>query len=64
MGNAMKVDELSHDAIQLDVRDALSAALQRAEEKCPAPTILELISSDEWKAMDETSSNILVFDPE
>ena len=63
MGNAMK-KELDHDAIQLDVRDALSAAFKRSEEVPMNSSILDLISSEEWKSMDECASNVLVFDPE
>lgn len=63
MGNALK-KETDHDAIQLDVRDVLSAAFQRAEEVPSSVSILDMISSNDWKNMDEEESNILVFDPE
>jgi len=63
MGNAVK-KELDHDAIQLDVREALSAALERADEVPSGATILDMISTEEWKSMDESKANILVFDPE
>lgn len=63
MGNALK-KEHDHDAIQLDVRDALSAAFQRAEDIPATSSVLDLISSEDWKKMDEKEENILVFDPE
>lgn len=63
MGNALK-KEPNTDAIQLDVRDAFSAALKRAQEVPMGATILDMISSDEWKKMDERNENILVQDPE
>lgn len=64
MGNAVFKDELEGDAVQLDVRDALSAALQRAESVAPSSKVLDMISSEEWKTMDASKDNILVFDPE
>lgn len=63
MGNAIRKEQ-NHDAIQLDLREALSAALQRAEEVPAGETILDMISSEDWKSMDERDSNIIVFDPE
>lgn len=53
------------DAVQLDVRDALAAALLRATEAgLPKTSLISLISKDEWCAMDATSDNILVTDPD
>ena len=64
MGNAVKKDELMHATVQLDVRDAVSAALQRAEEVAPSSNILDMVPSDEWKVMDVSKDVVLVFDPE
>ena len=64
MGNALMKEELKQDAIQLDVRDALSAALLRAEKVPAADTILDTISAEEWKKMDCKDENVIVFDPE
>lgn len=53
------------DAVQLDVKDALSAALLRATEAgCPKNSLFSLISKEDWASMDATTENILVFDPE
>jgi hypothetical protein len=51
--------------VQLDVKDALSAAFLRATEAgCPKNSLFSLISKEDWASMDATTENILVFDPE
>lgn len=64
MGNAVHKEELEAETVQLDVRDALSAALQRAESVAPSSVVLKMVSSEQWKNMDTLNDNILVFDPE
>lgn len=62
MGNAVLKDEVVTEAVQLDVRDALSAALIRAQEVGANTDILEMISKHEWQTMNCKDENILVFD--
>lgn len=65
MASAMKKAPLSEDAVQLDVMEAFSAAILRAEAvSANQRSILDMITKEEWVAMDTTSDNILVFDPE
>lgn len=65
MASALPKTQDHVDAVQLDVKDALSAALLRAAEAgCPKDSLISRISKDEWAAMDATAENILVFDPE
>lgn len=53
------------DAVQLDVKDALSAALLRATEAgCMKVSLISHISKKDWTSMDAKAENILVFDPE
>lgn len=65
MASALRKAPHSEDAVQLDVQEAISAAILRAEA-VPAKqrSILDLITKEEWIAMDASSDNILVFDPE
>lgn len=64
MGNAVHKEELMTDTVQLDVRDALAAALLRADEVPSSSKILEMVSAEEWKEMDANGENVLVFDPD
>jgi hypothetical protein len=65
MASAMLKAHDHVDAMQLDIKDALSAALLRATEAgCPKNSLLSLISKEEWASMDARAENILVFDPE
>lgn len=65
MASAMLKAHDHVDAVQLDIKDALSAALLRATEAgCPTHTLVSLISKKEWASFDATNENILVFDPE
>ena len=51
--------------MQLDITDALSAAISRAAEVgCPKKTLVSSISKVDWASMDAGADNILVFDPE
>lgn len=65
MASALRKAPHSEDAVQLDVMDAISAAILRAE-LVPAKhrSILDMITKEEWVAMDAAAENILVFDPE
>lgn len=65
MGNALKKSDIQEASVSLGLSDGLSAALERAVAVgAPKDSILDYISSDEWKALDEQEENILVFDPE
>ena len=64
MGNAMKKDQLVQETVQLDVRDALSAVLQRAQEVPERNDVICSVSSEDWKNMDESQDNVLVYDPD
>jgi len=53
------------DAVSLDVKDALSAAMLRAMEAgCIKRSLIAGVSKEDWSKMDATVENILVFDPE
>lgn len=61
MGNALQNCEVEETSVGLDVRDALAAAIQRSMDVgCPKSSILDYVSPDDWKTMDETTANINV----
>lgn len=65
MASALKKSAVHEDALQLDVKELFSAAIQRAEQiQGTYPSILDMVSKSEWESMDVTKDNILVFDPE
>lgn len=64
MGNAVLKDEGVTEAVQLDVRDALSAALTRAQQIGPNTDILDSISKHEWQTMNCQADNVCVCDPD
>jgi hypothetical protein len=65
MASALQRAQDHEDAIQLDVNDALSAALLRATAAgCPNVSLISKISNEDWISMDAGAENILVYDPE
>lgn len=61
MANALLKDDCS-TSVGLDIRDALAAAIQRSMDVEPPETsILDYISTSEWKEMDERVSDISVY---
>jgi hypothetical protein len=65
MASALKKATVQEDAVQLDVKELFSAAIQRAEKVHGTyPCLLDMISKTDWETMDATKDNILVFDPE
>lgn len=65
MANALKKSTSHVGTLQLDVTDALSAALSRATEVgCPKKSVVSMISKADWASMDARADNILVSDEE
>lgn len=65
MANALMKNQSHVNAVQLDIKDALSAAILRVQEAGePKTSLFSLITNEEWKNMDEREENIMVSDPE
>ena len=65
MASALMKSTNQVGTMQLDIKDALSAALSRATEVgCPKDTLVSMISKSEWASMECADDNILVYDPE
>jgi len=60
MGDALRIDANGEDAIQLDVREALAAAISRADKVAPSNSVVELLTAEEWQTLDASEDNILV----
>lgn len=65
MTSALRQQDLVGEAVNLTVHGALEAAILRAADVgFSTESILDMISSDEWKNMDATGDDICVQDDE